>query len=35
MKVIKITVNMAFSDRPAATFSVLYGNVAMTGELLG
>ena len=32
MKVIKITGNTAFSERPAAMFSVLYGNVPMTGE---
>ena len=33
MKVIKITGNMAFSERPAAMFSVLYGNVPLTGRL--
>lgn len=32
MKVIKITGNTAFSERPAAMFSVLYCNVPMTGE---
>ena len=32
MKVIKITGNTVFSERPATMFSVLYGNVPMTGE---
>ena len=32
MKVIKITGNTAFSERPAAMFGVLYGKVPMTGE---
>ena len=32
MKVVKITGNMAFSERPATIFSVFYSNVPMTGE---
>ena len=32
MKVIKITGNTAFSERPVAMFSVLHCNVPMTGE---
>ena len=32
MKVIKITGNTAFSERPAKMFSVLWGNVPMIGD---